>query len=806
MFIDDLRHAFRRLRSRPAMALAAAGMLALAIGLTTAMFTIVDSLLLRPVPFPQADRLAQLKMRSRNTVRGVVSARVLEAWRDAPVLDAVEGVATDTVLIETDAGLVAREGAFVTPGMLDMLGARALRGRLFLAGEGRAGTDGVVILSEGIWRSLYGADPAIVGRAIAIDGAQATIVGVLPFKFRFPGWNTAIWKPLDFSAPPAPQAGRLPQVFGRFVQGISRADAGRTIGASSDPAGATYPEQVLTQMARAADPAYEKNWAYIDTLAGPRTSDYIYRATPILAGGVALVFLVLCANVSSLLLARLTARGREFSVCAALGASRARLLREALVESVSLGAAGMLLGLALAAGLVQIARALLPEAFLLQTLNPVDINVRALAVASLAGLLATVAAGLLPAWLGTRAEPANALRATERGGTETRSVRSLTRTLLIGEVALACTLLVGATLLVRSFVNLAGADRGLDARGVLTAWVSGLPGSAEDRTVRENAARIIEDAVHAIPGVQQVVLSHAVPPDGGGVSFGDDWLSDVPGAGPKDITANRYWVGADFFEFYGIPLLRGRTFRPDDPDDVVIVGERFAALMWPGLDPVGRSFRFGKEAFRVIGLARETNLPAVNPFDDRSEFYEPFARGGGGFRMSIRCGNACPDEAIVRRAITGASAGARVIQVQVLENVYLQQTSRPRAAAALAFAFAAIAVLAVAGGLFAVLSYAVGRRRREFGIRLALGARPGEVRRLVFGDGLRVAVIGLALGGLAAWWLSQSLATMTYGVATGDISIWLTVAAVIALTTMLASWRPAARAAKVDPVALLREE
>jgi predicted permease len=438
-----------------------------------------------------------------------------------------------------------------------------------------------------------------------------------------------------------------------------------------------------------------------------------------------------------------------------------------------------------------------------QTLNPVTIDLAAVAVASVVGLIATLAAGLLPAWVGTKATTGLSLRGSERGSSETRTARSATRVLLVGEIALACTLLAGAALLVRSFMNLTNADRGLNARGVMAVWVDGLPSSATDRASRATAAQAIGDAMRAIPAVRQVAFSFGAPPSGGGFSGGKNWLSDLPGASEQSLVVERYRVGPDFFGLYGIPILRGRNFQPDDPEDVVIVGERLAASLWPGLDPVGHSFRYSKETFRVIGLAREIHLPAIDERSDRPEYYQPFVTGGTRLTLSLRCDDGCPDVAVIRRRIQEASPGSDVWRIDVVENAYLEQSARPRAAAALGFVFATIAILAAAGGLFAVLSYAVGRRRREFGIRLALGAKPADVRQIIFGDGLRIALAGLAIGGVAAWWLARTLASITYGVSAGDASVWVTVGTVVAITALLASWRPASQAGRVDPVTLL---
>lgn len=789
MLMDDLRHALRRLRTRPGSAITAAAMLALAIGLTTAMFALLDALVLQPVPFPGADRLSRLSMFSESGGRYAVSRSVFDTWRKLPAHEAVEAFENGTALVESEGGLIARDSALVSPGLLDMLGAKPLQGRLFAADEGRAGSDEAAIISEPLWRSGFGADPSVIGRRVTINSQSLVIVGVLPASFRFPTWNTAVWLPNDFLAPPPAQANRLPQSIVRRQANLPEADA----------------LKLATTAAHEADPETAKLSAFPQPLAGPRPNDYIVRAAPLLTGGVVLVFLILCANVSSLLLARLTARTRQFSIATALGASRMRLLREALVETSVLGVIGVALGLALAAGLVQIARSFLPEAMLRQTLNPVTIDLAAVAVASGVGLFATLAAGLLPAWLGTKSTPGLALRSAERGSSETRASRSATRMLLVGEIALACTLLAGAVLLVRSFINLANAGRGLDTHGVLAVWVDGLPASATDRASRAVAAETIGDALRAIPAVRRVAFSFGAPPSGGGFSTGP-WVSDAPGASEQSLMVERYQVGAGFFELYGIPILRGRNFQPDDSADATIVGERLAATLWPGLDPIGHSFRWGKETLRVIGLAREIHLPAIDPRFDRPELYQPFTIGGTRLTMSLRCDDACPDVAVIRSRIQEAAPGAQVWRVNVLEDLYLEQSARPRAAAALGFVFATIAILAAAGGLFAVLSYAVGRRRREFGIRLALGAKPVEVRRLVLGDGFRIALAGLAIGGLASWWLAQVIASMTYGVSAGDTSLWLTVVMVVAITTLLASWRPAARAGRVNPVSLLRED
>lgn len=786
---QDVRYAFRSLRRQPGAGVAAIGMLGLGIGITTAMFTVVDALLLRPVPFHAPDELAFVHMGNEHGGSVTVAPAVLRAWRASPAFAGAESAVADTALIEANGSVSARGIARVSPGVFDLLGGiRPIRGRLFDPSEGQAGSDDRVLLSEDVWRSVYAADETILGRRIPIDGESLMVVGILPGEFRFPQWDTVLWKAADFEAGSA--RAERPRVYVRFARNVPRPDAVR----------------MATDAARAADATNAQLRPWVRPLAGMVLDSYYQRAVPLLAGGVVLVFLVLCANVSSLLLARLTTRQREFTMRSALGASRRRLMRQAFVESCVLGALGVGVGIAVGWNLVSFSRAFLPDAFLLRTLNPLDIDMRALAVTSVSGIVATLAAGLLPAWIGTRVDADSSLRVSDRGGTETRAARTLTRGLLIGEIALACTLLVGAALLVRSFINLTNAERGLDTKDVVIATMSLSPAAFPDQAARSAIAQSLADQIRALPGVQQVAWSYGLPPGGGAISFGL-WQSDVAGAPPVDMDVTHANVGPEFFALYGIPLLRGRTFQPSDSPRDVIVGERLARTLWPGLDPIGRYFRFQNGSpFHVVGVVGEIHRPSLDAARDLPEFYHPLDGVHSYAMMSIRCAGTCPNVAVIRQRLVVTHPAVRVNEVRLLDDVYFEELARPRASAALGFTFAAIAVLAAAGGLFSVLSYAVGRRRREFGIRTALGASPVQIRRLVLRDGMVVALTGIAIGGAAAWSLARTLASLEYGVTMSDAVSWAAVLTLLGLTTLAASWRPARAAAGSDPVLLLRED
>lgn len=785
---QDVRFAVRVLH-RGGTGWAAVAMLALAIGITTAMFTVVDALLLRPAPFENPEQLAHVYMGTERGGPGGIPMEVVRAWRDSGAFARVEAASRQTVLVDAAGTIAVRNLAHVTPGMFELLGGvRPIRGRLFDATDAGAGADDRILISEDVWTAMLGRDPDVVGRTILVDEKPLVIVGVLPSEFRFPSWTTGIWRATRFEK-------RSPPAYVRFRGNVPRADA----------------ERLATDLARTVDPSYTTRGYFLRV---QELAEYVLdrdsqRSIPPLAAGVVLVFLVLCANVSGLLLARLTARQREFATRSALGASRGRLLRQALIEGASIGLIAVIVGTGVAWALVSLARTFLPEAFLFATLNPVDLDARALAVASLAGFIATIAAGLLPAWIGTRVDVDQSLRVTDRGGTDTRAARIFTRGFLVGQIALACMLLVGATLLVRSFVNLAGTDRGLDVEDVMVARVE-LPSTAfTDTESRVSAVRVLEDALRSLPGVDQVAWSYGQPP-GGAVNYDGDVQSDLPGSQPHNLWVDRHVVQPAFFAIYGIPVIRGRIFGPQDAATDVIVGERLAALLWPGLDPLGRSFVMDEQRvrLRVIGVAREIHNPTLDDSADNPEFYTAHNSGwlGALAMANIRCRGACPDPALMRQRLTRAHAGVEVDYVRPAVDWYVRELARPRAAAALGFTFAVIATLAAAGGLFSVLSYGVARRRRELGIRSALGASSSQLAQVVVRDSAIVAFAGLCAGALASWWMARALASSQYGVTATDPLSCAIVISLLALAIVLASWWPARDAMRADPVTLLREE
>jgi putative ABC transport system permease protein len=775
MLRDDVRHAWRRVAARPLAAVLAAALLSLGIGLSTAMFSVADSLLLQPAPFRNPDRLVQQGLLQNEPA-------VMHGWRSTGMFEAVE--AASAAMFQTgDAGGDRWAGAFVTPGLFGMLGVRPVRGRVFDAVDGRPLALDEVVLSEALWRSGFGGDRELLGRRIHLDGASVTVVGIMPAGFRFPTPATIAWRPLDLTS-----AQRGTAIVGRLAPGVPRAAA-------------EGPTTVIArQLARL--PRNYRGAPPLLPVGGAELSGFTRRAVWLLLAGVALVFMVLCANVSSLLLTNLSARRREFGICGALGASRGRLMRQAAAEHTLIAVSGAAAGVGLAWGLTS----LVPDFFLGRTLNPIDIDLRALLAASGLGAASVLLSGLVPAWLGTRPDPADALRRSRQAGTESRPTRIFTRGLLVAEIAFACSLLVGSGLLVRSFVMLVDADRGLTLDHVVRVNLGGLDRAFPSIAAMSLGTSEIEARVSAWPEIAAVALSREIPPSW---SANEVSAEGDPGAVPGSnlrVRSDRYRVNAAFFEMYGIPILRGRPFQSGDTDQDVIVGERLAALLWPGLDPVGRTLDIGPTASRVIGVAGEIRLPTLDHGRDRPEYYVPLGNASRTLYLNYRCRAACPDEGTIRDRLAEIHPAIVARLERPSENEYLNQLRLPRAIAEVGGVFAVVSVLTAAGGLFSLMTYAVARRRHEFGIRTALGASPRQIRRLVLRDGTAVVAIGIAAGLLGGWLVARSLAAFHDGITSADPVTWTAVIGLIALTSLAAAWRPARQAMRVDPVKLLREE
>jgi putative ABC transport system permease protein len=799
---QNLRHAIRRLRAQPGTALLSVALLALAIGLTSATFTLIDALMLRPAPFRDPSTLARLGLGENAQSASVnIPTTLIKAWRSAEGFSAVHAVLQQPASFGTGEAQERVSGAFVTRGLIEELGAAPMLGRTFLSDEGGPGRDDVALISERLWRSRFGADPALVGTRVEMSGAQVLIAGVMPASFAFPFSQTRVWRPMDLDRPAG--AAARPNVRGyayvRVAPGVPREDAAR----------------MATVIADAVAPATADRRVFLRAISDGYLDTYSADTLRAGAAGVALVFFVLCVNVLNLTLSTLATRRREFAVCSVLGASRGRLLKQALWEQmlIGIGAAGV--GLAAGAGLVALARTLLPVSILSRTLNPIDLDLRAVAAASVFSLLAVIAAGLIPAWIGTRPDGAPELQLLSRVATADRKSRRLVMGMLVGELALAVALCVGAGIQLRSFVNLLHEDRGFDADRLSTFEVSLPAPQFADGPSRYVAAEHLRATAAALTGIDGVALSYGSPPSRGILHF-YDVRPDTPGAAPVKLEMNGYVVSPEFFQVFGVRILQGRALRAGDPPGTVLVSQSMAAALWPGESAVDRAFTFSNSrAFRVAGVTAEIRNPTLDPRQDQPEIYEPLFGDKGGttaslgsasLDLTVRCGTVCPSLETVRAQLRAASPAALVYAGKYLRDDYAVALERPRAGSVIAIAFAGIGLLAVGAGLFAVLTRVAQQRQREFGIRLALGATPAALGRIVHATGLWIAAAGIASGVVLAVALGRALTAVQYQVDLTDSTTWTIVVAAMAATVFAASWRPARQASRVDPIVLLREE
>jgi putative ABC transport system permease protein len=795
--VDDLKHALKRLRARTSTTLIAVTTLSLAIGISVAMFTVVDALILHPAPFKNPETFVWLTVRAGSESRSVNhSISLLKALQASPAFASVYAATQEPAIFGQGEAAETVAGARITPGVFEDLGVQPLLGRTFLAGEERASADDVVLVSEALWRSRFGADPSIVGRRIDISGGRAIVVGVLPDAFRFPFFQTRVWRPLNLDQTPPRRTGFA---YARLRNGLPRAEAFR----------------LAADAVRATDPALSK--AQVDERPlGASLDPYSSGIVRTLAAGVGLVFLLLCANVTILMLAAIGARRQEFAVCSALGASRSRLLRQALVEQIAIGAMASGVGLAIAEGLVSLTRNRLPSDIVSRTLNPIDIDLRAAGATIAFALLAVLIAGVLPALIGTGQRTTESLRLTSRSATPGRRARTVTSVMLVAEVALAVALTAAAGLQLRSFVNLLHEDRGLDAEK-LAVFTMSLPAAQfGDPATRFAYAEAVRASLGAVPGVEATALSRGVPPNSGDLHF-YDVTPDTAGAAPVNLIMNSYDVSPEFFSAYGIRFLQGRGFESGDPDTAVVISRSMANALWHGEPATGRTLNFMNRTFRVVGVVADIRNPMSDPRQDLPELYWPLLAAAGPstgtpglagstVRLSVRCGPASPPLDAIRSRIKSVNALANVSAGHRIAEDYAEALAKPRAGTVVAIAFAAIALVGIAGGLFAVMSRLVLQRQREFGIRLALGATPADLGHLVRRRALAVAGLGVFAGTVVAWLISRVLASVWYGVQAADPLTWAAVVVLVCGTTMAAAWRPSRRAMRVNPVTLLREE
>jgi putative ABC transport system permease protein len=800
---QDLRHAARLLRKSPGFASVAVVTLALGIGANTAIFSVVHSVLLRPLPYQDSDRLVKIWETNPRANRWGqwVSYPDFRDWRQQnQVFEDVAGFRSWGWKITGGDHPEVLRGLFVTSNLFSLLGVQPMLGRSLLPEEDQPGHDPVVILSYGLWQRRFGSDPGLVGQTVKLDGQDHTVIGIMPPGFEFP---------LDIF-----ETLQAPDVWIPFGAHPERQDRGshnfRVVARLKPGVTIEQAQANMESIVRGIGQQYPGHRGRSATVAGLQrnATREVRPALLLLLAAIGLVLLIACANVANLQLARATARQRESAIRQALGAGRRRLIRQLLTESVLLALLGGAAGLLLAFWGVQFLVKLSPA---IPRLQETTIDVRVLGFTLLLSLATGILFGLAPAFQGSRIDLNEALK--ESGTRSTAgSSRARTRSLLvIVEIALALMVLIGAGLLIRSFLLLQSVDPGFNPHNVLTAFISA-PGDPRQQVV---LAKEVIDRIEALPGVQAAggaTSSPLLTNDNGPFQVEGQ---PAPQPGDPVIYAERPKVTPGYFRALGIGLVEGRTFTWADNEDslrVAVVNERLARQYWPGEDPLGKRVsidsRKGEPVWRqVVGVVRDTKQDSlIEPM--RPVIYVPLAQFPQRFLVLAVRAQTDPTSlaAALRREVMAVNKDQPVFLVQTMEKVISDSVSTRRFQTLLLGIFAAVAIVLATVGIYGVVSYTVNQRRHEIGLRMALGAQQGEVLRLFLRQGLWLALAGVGIGLASSLALSRLLSGLLYGVSVTDLTTFTVVPLVMIAVALGACYVPARRATRVDPMVALRYE
>jgi putative ABC transport system permease protein len=796
MLFRYLHGAVRTLTHQPGLSISVIAVLAIGIGATTTMFSVVDALLINPLPVPAADRVVYLYR--YNAELDIVTSPSPEMIRELhDSASSFEGVATyaeESFFVGGDNEPARLHGARVSPGFFDFLGIQSRLGRLDL-GEQDTGIGGQgVVLSYGLWQRRFGGSDQVLGRIMEVGDQRLQVIGVLPSGFRLESYS-----PLDLWIAETPASERTDS--DGPVYAVARLTTGSSVAAAAEE---------LASLSQHL-PADETGLAWTGIVETPRSRLDSRRRTAVLAlqAAVVLVLLLACGNVAGLLLAHGETRHQELAVRSAMGASRGDLLRQLLTESLLLGLLAGTVGVAVARVGVVLIPDLLPG-----TPAYLELGIGHLAFTLAAALASSLLFGLFPALKGSSVDMRDVLLAGLRiaGGPSRRL--HLRRMLVAGQVALAVVLLLGAGLLLRSFARLQAIDPGFDPDGLLTLRLE-LPEAADDDTARlvSFGDRLRAEVSGIVgPGAPPVVLASGIASDIEAIT-GHPELEDQPVAAdsPRQLLITRS-VMPDFFKGMGIRLIRGRGFTEaarSDTEAEVIVNETLARRCCGGIDPVGRRIRFGNDWYRVVGVAADVSLPSLvaQGLGDL-QVYFPFAqRPSSQMTLAIRITSRSSNmvEAL-KAAVWRVDPTAPITRVASAPELLTDSIDRQRTSAALMAGFAACAVLLACLGVYGVIAHSVRQRTREIGIRLALGAMRAEVTRQVVAQGLRLVVIGAVIGLAAALALSRSLSSLLFQVRPWDPASVVLAGVVVIGAALLACWLPARRAAALDPGSALRHD
>jgi len=804
--LQDLRYGIRTLAKNPGFTIVAVLTLALGIGANTAIFSVVDAVLLRPLPYPQSERLFVVYQTlpqdpAQNT--GVSYPNYLDWTQQNQAFDSIAAARGNSQALSGQGEPTYIESGSVTSNYFDVLRVKPMLGRTLQSSDDALDASPVVVMSETLWRARFGADPAIVGKTITLEQHAVTVAGIVPAYFHpsVPDSAAQLWVPLRqdgvFSDMHGRRAGHYLAVLGRLKPGVTAAQARSEMAALQDRLAEQYPNE-------------NKGWGIRVVSLQADMAGNVRAALLVLLGAVGFVFLIACANVASLQLARAASRRKEIAIRVALGAGRHRLLRQFLTESVLLSFIGGAVGLVLAYEALQGLIAWLPAD--LPRVSEIHVDARVLAFGLALSVLSGVIFGLAPAWHSSESRLAEALEGA-RGAGEERTSHRARNAFVIAETALAIVLLIGAGLLIRSFARLQQVNVGFNPAQLLTAQV-GLPRAkyAKPEQWISFYQQTLE-RMNALPGAQEAAVAVPLPLSDSYINLAFEIEGRPPRAKSESPTADFVAISPNYFHVLQVPLLRGREFRGADSESgpkVCVISSSVAQQLFPNDSALGQRILIGyptnssREIVGIVGDVKDSDLSARQT----AQIYVPFVQNPlWAADIAVRArGNPSSLGGALREQIRAIDSALPVAEVKPMEEAIGSSIAQPRFRTALLSLFGAAALLLAAIGIYGVLAYTVTQQTREIGIRMALGANPGRVLRLVLARGLRLAGAGTVIGVLAALLLTRLLGSLLFDVSATDPLTFAAVAGLLLAVALLACYVPARRAMRVDPMVALRYE
>jgi putative ABC transport system permease protein len=816
-FFQDFRLGLRRLRRAPAFALVAVVTLALGIGANTAIFSLVNTVVLHALPYPDADRLVRVDCPDGSELTFADAGEIREQSHSLQSIGVYTPIPVPMTL--TGGAIAARlRKEAVSPEVFPVLGVTPLLGRAFLRQETRLGEGQVAILSYAAWEKYLGADRGVIGRTVALDRQPYIIVGVMPPGFAFPSQLVDVWTPLSPASAAKEEATMANMAVGRLKPGVKPREAEAELNVIADR---------LKGRSRTGEKLQLRVTSLQEQTVGP-----VKKALFILLGAVGLVLLLACSNVANLLVARNAGRRREIATCAAMGATRPRLVRQLLTESVLLAMAGGFLGLVLAFWGLHLVKLLAPPN--LPRLDSVGVNGWVLAFTFAVSVLAGLVFGILPAFVASKPDLIDSLKegsGPSDVGYGPSNLLKAQGALTACQAALATVLLIGAGLIVQSLTGLMRVHLGFDPHRVLVVEMDEMDLVSLGTEAKMLFYQRVLDEVHALPGVESAALSSSSPLGGGGVTItvyreGESLPSSRQEGLKAFMRESQLWksgdshthfvplqkISAGYFRTMRIAIREGRAFSAEDrfgSPFVAVVNEALAHRLWPNGDAVGKKICFGSDHiwFEVVGVADNARDESLEK-EPGPKVYLPYLqlRDAGG-RLVVR--TAVPpqrlSDAIVNR-MWSANANEGIVSVQTMDEVISKSLIGARFHAALFSLFAFLALVMASVGVYGVVSYSVSQRTREIGIRMALGARPADVLVLVIGQKIIVTAIGIAAGLAVALALTRTIASLLFGVAPNDLGTFVEAPVLFGLSALVASYIPTRRALRVDPAQSIRWE